>query len=74
MIERKGLAIYFKNENGINTLDKNVMNVYYYSEKNLYAVVYFDKNREGQIISSLEKNPEIESFTDILSGVENYSF
>lgn len=74
MIERKGLAVYFNDPNGAKALDKNIIDLYYYSERNNYAVIYFDKNRENQVVEQLKQNRNVESFTDILSGVENYSF
>ena len=34
MIERKGLIVYFEDKEVLNKLDKNVVNIYYVSERN----------------------------------------
>ena len=38
MIERKGLIVYFENEEVLNKLDKNIVNIYYVSKKNKYPL------------------------------------
>ena len=40
MIERKGLIVYFDNKEALNALDKNIVNIYYVSDKNNYAIIY----------------------------------
>ena len=44
MIQRKGLIVYFENKEVLEKLDKTVVNIYYVSEKNKYAIIYCDLN------------------------------
>ena len=74
MIERKGLFIYFDNMDALNRLDKNLIHVLYSSEKEQYALIYFDKNRYNQVVENLKKNKNITSYEDALTDVEKYNF
>ena len=74
MIERKGLFVYFEDSKALDKLDKSIVNIFYVSEKEKYALIYFDSNRIRQVIDSISKNPDIISYEDALTDVENYSF
>ena len=74
MIERKGLIVYFENKEVLEKLDKTVVNIYYVSEKNKYAVIYCDLNRYKPLCSQLSSLPGIISFEDSMSNVEANSF
>ena len=74
MIERKGLIVYFENKEVLNKLDKNVVNIYYVSEKNNYAIIYCDLNRYKPLCSQLSTMKGIISFEDSMSNVEANSF
>ena len=55
-------------------LYKNVVNIYYVSEKNNYAVIYCDLNRYKPLCSQLQTMKGIISFEDSMSNVEANSF
>lgn len=74
MIERKGLIVYFDNKEAIELLDKTIVNVYYVSEKNNYAIIYCDSNRYKPLCATLSQTPGITGFEDSLLEVENNSF
>ena len=74
MIERKGIIVYFEDKEVLNTLDKSIVNVYYVSEKQNYAVIYCDANRYKPLCAKLSHTPGIISFEDSLLEVENNSF
>ena len=74
MIERKGLIVYFEDKEALNALDKNVVNIYYVSEKNKYAMIYCDLNRYKPLCATLSQTPGIVSFEDSLLEVEKNSF
>jgi uncharacterized protein YlbG (UPF0298 family) len=74
MIERKGLIVYFENKEVLNKLDKNVVNIYYVSERNNYAIIYCDLNRYKPLCSQLQSMKGIISFEDSMSNVEANSF
>ena len=74
MIERKGLIIYFENENMLKSLDPSIFNVYYVSKKENYAVVYFDANRYKQVVEILGKIKEVTSFADCENEIAAFSF
>jgi uncharacterized protein YlbG (UPF0298 family) len=74
MIERKGLIVYFENKEVLNKLDKNVVNIYYVSERNNYAIIYCDLNRYKPLCSQLQTMKGIISFEDSMSNVEANSF
>ena len=74
MIERKGLIVYFENKEVLNKLDKNVVNIYYVSERNNYAIIYCDLNRYKPLCSQLSTMKGIISFEDSMSNVEANSF
>jgi uncharacterized protein YlbG (UPF0298 family) len=74
MIERKGLIVYFEDKEVLNKLDKNVVNIYYVSERNNYAIIYCDLNRYKPLCSQLQTMNGIISFEDSMSNVEANSF
>jgi uncharacterized protein YlbG (UPF0298 family) len=74
MIERKGLIVYFEDKEVLNKLDKNVVNIYYVSERNNYAIIYCDLNRYKPLCSQLQTMKGIISFEDSMSNVEANSF
>ncbi len=74
MIERKGLIVYFEDKEVLNKLDKNVVNIYYVSERNNYAIIYCDLNRYKPLCSQLQSMKGIISFEDSMSNVEANSF
>jgi uncharacterized protein YlbG (UPF0298 family) len=74
MIERKGIIVYFENKEVLNTLDKSIVNIYYVSEKQNYAVIYCDLNRYKPLCAKLSQTPGVISFEDSLLEVEKNSF
>lgn len=74
MIERKGLIVYFEDKEVLNKLDKNVVNIYYVSERNNYAIIYCDLNRYKPLCSQLQTMKGIINFEDSMSNVEANSF
>ena len=74
MIERKGSIVYFEDKEVLNKLDKNVVNIYYVSERNNYAIIYCDLNRYKPLCSQLQTMKGIISFEDSMSNVEANSF
>ena len=74
MIERKGLIVYFEDKEVLNKLDKNVVNIYYVSERNNYAIISCDLNRYKPLCSQLQTMKGIISFEDSMSNVEANSF
>ena len=74
MIQRKGLIVYFETKEALDQLDKTVVNIYYVSEKNNYAIIYCDFNRYKPLCSQLAEMKGIISFEDSMSNVENNSF
>ena len=74
MIQRKGIIVYFENKEVLEKLDKNVVNIYYVSEKNKYAIIYCDLNRYKPLCSQLSQLKGIISFEDSMNNVEENSF
>jgi len=74
MIERKGLIVYFEDKSVLDKIDKNIVNVYYVSEKNNYAIIYCDLNKYKPLCAQLSQMPEVTSFEDSLLEVEKNSF
>ena len=74
MIQRKGLIVYFEDQSVLEKLDKTIVNIYYVSEKNKYAVIYCDLNRYKPLCNQLSQMPGIISFEDSMSNVEANSF
>ena len=74
MIERKGIIVYFENKDVLDSLDKSIVNIYYVSEKQNYAVIYCDLNRYKPLCSQLQTMKGIISFEDSMSNVEANSF
>lgn len=74
MVERKSVVIYYNNEDFVRSLTKKDINVYYISKKNSYAVLYFDRNKEVEIVEYLKNNKAITSIEDSLIPYGEYSF
>ena len=74
MIQRKGIIVYFENKEVLEQLDKTVVNIYYVSEKNNYAVIYCDLNRYKPLCGQLAQMKGIKSFEDSMNNVEENSF
>lgn len=74
MLQRRSLIIYFQNADFFKTIDKGMMSVYYISEKNKYAVVYFDAAREKSVRKYLDRYKDITSIEESLLEVENIKF
>jgi uncharacterized protein YlbG (UPF0298 family) len=74
MIQRKGIIVYFEDKNVLDLLDKTVVNIYYVSEKNKYAVIYCDLNRYKPLCAQLSQMKGVTSFEDAMNNVENNSF
>jgi len=51
-----------------------LVNLFYVSEKEKYALIYFDVNKKKAVIDALKKNPGITSFEDALTEVDKYQF
>jgi uncharacterized protein YlbG (UPF0298 family) len=74
MIQRKGIIVYFENKEVLEKLDKTIVNIYYVSEKNKYAIIYCDLNRYKPLCSQLSQIKGIISFEDSMNNVEDNSF
>ena len=74
MIQRKGIIVYFENKEVLEQLDKTIVNIYYVSEKNKYAVIYCDLNRYKPLCAQLSQLPGVTSFEDSMNNVEENSF
>lgn len=72
MVERTSIVIYYNSEDVINELDKNI-NVYYKS-KDKYAILYFDRKKEKEIITKLKQNPKITSIDKSEIPYSKYNF
>ena len=74
MIQRKGIIVYFEKKEVLEQLDKTVVNIYYVSEKNNYAIIYCDLNRYKPLCSQLSQMKGIVSFEDSMNNVEANGF
>ena len=74
MIQRKGIIVYFENKEVLEQLDKTIVNIYYVSEKNNYAIIYCDLNRYKPLCSQLSQMTGVISFEDSMNNVEANSF
>ena len=74
MIQRKGIIVYFENKEVLNQLDKSIVNIYYVSEKNNYAVIYCDLNRYKPLCAQLKTLKGITGIEDSLFEVEKNEF
>ena len=74
MIQRKGLIVYFEEKEVLEGLDKTIVNIYYVSEKNKYAVIYCDLNRFKPLCAQLSQMKGILSFEESMNNVEDNSF
>ena len=74
MIQRKGIIVYFEKKEVLDKLDKSVVNIYYVSEKNKYAIIYCDLNRYKPLCNQLSQMKGITSFEDSMNNVEDYGF
>lgn len=74
MIQRKGIIVYFTDKEVLKELDKTIVNIYYVSEKNNYAVIYCDLNRYKPLCAQLKTLKGITGFEDSLFEVEKNEF
>lgn len=74
MIQRKGLIVYFEEKSVLDKLDKSIVNIYYVSEKNKYAIIYCDFNRYKPLCNQLANMKGIVSYEDAMNGIEDNSF
>ena len=74
MIQRKGIIVYFENKEVLEQLDKTIVNIYYVSEKNNYAIIYCDLNRYKPLCNQLSQMQGVKSFEDCMNNVEANSF
>ena len=74
MIQRKGIIVYFDNKEVLEKLDKSIVNIYYVSEKNNYAIIYCDLNRYKPLSNQLSQMKGIIGFEDSMNNVEENSF
>lgn len=72
-IERQGLVIYYNNDAVMKYLRKDIR-VHYKSKKNSYAVIYFDKKHEDEIIKYLSSNQGITKIEKSELEYNLYSF
>lgn len=73
MVERKSVVVYFNNEDFIRQLSKKDINVYYISKTSSYAILYFDKNKEAEVMHILN-NKAITSIETSEIPFDSYSF
>lgn len=64
-VERQGLVIYYNNDATIKYLRKDIR-IHYLSKKNGYAVVYYNKSHEDDIMKSLKTNQGIAKIEKII--------
>lgn len=57
-VERQGLVIYYNSDATIKYLRKDIR-IHYISKKNSYAVIYYNKSNEDDIMKSLKTNQGI---------------
>ena len=74
MIQRKGIIVYFENKEVLEQLDKTIVNIYYVSEKNNYAIIYCDLNRYKPLCNQLSQMQGVINFEDSMNNVEANSF
>ena len=74
MIQRKGIIVYFTDKEVLKELDKTIVNIYYVSEKNNYAMIYCDSNRYKPLCAQLKGIKGITGFEDSLFEVEKNEF
>jgi len=74
MIQRKGLIVYFEDESVLTKLDKSIVNIYYVSKREKYAMIYVDANRYKPLCEQLKSLKGIISFEDSLLDVESKEF
>ena len=72
MVERTSVVIYYSDSEVINTLSKDI-HVYYQSKEN-YAILYFDKKKEKEIMGKLKSNSLITSIEKSKIPYKKYNF
>lgn len=72
-VERQGLVIYYNNDATIKYLRKDIR-IHYLSKKNGYAVVYYNKSHEDDIMKSLKTNQGIAKIKKSNLQYDLYSF
>lgn len=73
MVERTSVVIYFNNINVLGHLPKEI-NVFYKSEKASYAILYFDKKKEKDILEKLKSLKEITQIEKSEVPYDKYKF
>ncbi len=53
MVERMSVVVYFTNDDYIKQLAKKDINIYYISANQKYAILYFDKVKEKEVLNLL---------------------
>lgn len=72
MVERTSVVIYYSDDSVLKSLSKDI-NVYYQSKEN-YAILYFDRKREKEIMSKLKSNQLITSIEKSNIPYKKYNF
>ena len=72
-VERQGLVIYYNNDATIKYLRKDIR-IHYLSKKKGYAVVYYNKSHEDDIMKSLKTNQGIAKIEKSNLQYDLYSF
>ena len=74
MIERKGIIVYFNEEKTLNRLDKSLVNVYYVSKNNKYAIIYFDAKKYKNVVEMIGKIQDFYKFEDVANNIGDFTF
>lgn len=70
---RQGLVIYYNNDAAIKYLRRDIR-IHYVSKKENYAVIYFNKAQEEEIINELKSNQGITKIEKSKLEYDLYSF
>lgn len=73
MVERKSLVVYFTTDEYLKSLAKKDINIYYVSKNQKYAILYFDKEKESEVLSLLDHKTILRIETSNVP-YEQYSF
>lgn len=74
MIERRSVVVYYNNENYVRSLAKKDVNIYFICKASQYAILYYDKSREEEIMSILNSTNVITKILKSDIPYEKYSF
>lgn len=74
MIKRAALIIHYQNPRALNEIDRNLVHVYYRSDKSGYAVLYYDFERKQQVMTMLKKINSILEIDDSKFETEKHVF